>query len=90
MWHFGTIVPTILRMPAAAECQLFSALRDDTARELQEQSEKRFHHSKVDLASVMGKKRHPGLGLAEGYFGFAGHNDPVAFRNLSISAPADK
>jgi hypothetical protein len=30
------------------------------------------------------------FGLTEGYFGFAGHNDPVAFRNLSISAPADK
>jgi hypothetical protein len=33
----------------------------------------------------MGKKKHPGLGLT-----VAGHNDPVAFRNLSISAPADK
>ena len=46
--------------------------------------------AKVDPASVMGKKKHPGLGLTEGYFGFAGHNDPVAFRNLSISELADK
>ena len=40
--------------------------------------------AKVDLASVMGKKKRPGLGLTEGYFGFAGHNDPVAFRNISL------
>jgi hypothetical protein len=46
--------------------------------------------SKVDLASVMGKKKHPGLGLTEGYFGFAGHNDPVAFRDLSIKDLAAK
>ena len=46
--------------------------------------------AKVDLASVMGKKKHPGLGLTEGYFGFAGHNDPVAFRKLSIKELADK
>ena len=46
--------------------------------------------SKVDLTSVMGKKKHPGLGLTEGYFGFAGHNDPVAFRDLSIKDLATK
>ncbi len=40
--------------------------------------------SKVDLATVMAKSKHPGLGLTEGYFGFAGHNDPVAFRNISL------
>jgi hypothetical protein len=27
---------------------------------------------------------HPGKDLKSGHFGFAGHNDPVAFRNLSI------
>ncbi len=27
---------------------------------------------------------HPGLGLKRGHFGFAGHQDPVAFRNISI------
>lgn len=29
-------------------------------------------------------KRHPGKDLAKGYFGFAGHNDPVMFRKLEI------
>jgi hypothetical protein len=46
--------------------------------------------AKVDLSSVMGKKKRPGLGLTEGYFGFAGHNDPVAFRDLSIKDLAAK
>ena len=46
--------------------------------------------AKVDLASVMGKKKHPGLGLTEGYFGFAGHNDPVAFRNVDLKDLAKK
>ncbi len=27
---------------------------------------------------------HPGLGLKRGYFGFAGHKDPVMFRNIAI------
>jgi hypothetical protein len=27
---------------------------------------------------------HPGKNRTSGYFGFAGHNDPVAFRNISI------
>lgn len=27
---------------------------------------------------------HPGLGLKQGHFGFAGHNDPVKFRNILI------
>lgn len=34
---------------------------------------------------------HPGLALTEGHFGFAGHNDPVMFRNIKIarlSSPA--
>ncbi len=39
---------------------------------------------KVDMAEVMGKKAHPGAALAKGHFGFAGHNDPVQFRNVSI------
>jgi hypothetical protein len=40
-----------------------------------------------DLSKVvtyMANKKHPGLSLKEGYFGFAGHNDPVAFRNINI------
>lgn len=41
----------------------------------------------TDLSSVteyMANKKHPGKELSQGHFGFAGHNDPVAFRNLSI------
>ncbi len=40
--------------------------------------------SKVDLESVVGKKAHPGKDRTSGYFGFAGHNDPVSFRNIRI------
>jgi len=40
-----------------------------------------------DMATVkefMGKREHPGKDRKSGYFGFAGHNDPVAFRNVQI------
>jgi hypothetical protein len=40
-----------------------------------------------DLANVnefMGGSKHPGKDRTKGYFGFAGHNDPVAFRNIQI------
>ena len=40
-----------------------------------------------DLSKVsdyMGGHAHPGKDLTAGYFGFAGHNDPVMFRNISI------
>jgi hypothetical protein len=44
--------------------------------------------SKVDMKTVMGGKggpsAHPGVGLTKGHFGFAGHNDPVEFRNIQI------
>ncbi len=40
--------------------------------------------SKVDLETVMAKSKHPGLTRTSGHFGFAGHNDPVEFRNISI------
>lgn len=40
--------------------------------------------SKIDLATVMGKSKHPGLNRATGYFGLAGHNDPVEFKDLFI------
>jgi hypothetical protein len=39
-----------------------------------------------DLANVtefMGGHAHPGKDRAKGHFGFAGHNDPVAFRNVA-------
>jgi hypothetical protein len=40
-----------------------------------------------DLATVkefMGNSPHPGKDRKSGYFGFAGHNDPVAFKNIRI------
>jgi hypothetical protein len=40
-----------------------------------------------DLSKInkyMADKSHPGLALKEGHFGFAGHNDPVSFRNIRI------
>jgi hypothetical protein len=40
-----------------------------------------------DLSAVkefMGGHAHPGMDRTKGYFGFAGHNDPVAFRNIQI------
>ena len=40
--------------------------------------------SKVDMATVMGNSAHPGKDRTHGFFGFAGHNDPVEFRNISI------
>jgi hypothetical protein len=41
----------------------------------------------TDLSKVtefMAGKPHPGKDRTKGYFGFLGHNDPVAFRNVSI------
>ncbi|MEM9367653.1 MAG: DUF1080 domain-containing protein [Planctomycetota bacterium] len=41
----------------------------------------------ADLATVgeyMGDRPHPGKERTEGHFGFAGHNDPVRFRNVRI------
>lgn len=40
--------------------------------------------SKIDPETFMGKSKHPGLARTKGFFGFAGHSDPVAFRNVSI------
>ncbi len=40
-----------------------------------------------DLAAVtefLDGKAHPGKDLKSGHFGFAGHNDPVAFRNIEV------
>src|SRR5205807_7883989 len=36
------------------------------------------------VTETMGNKAHPGKDRTSGYFGFAGHNDPVAFRNIQI------
>lgn len=41
----------------------------------------------ADLSKVteyMANSAHPGKDRTSGYFGFAGHNDPVEFRNISI------
>ncbi len=41
----------------------------------------------ADLSTVkefMGGKPHPGMNRKSGHFGFAGHNDPVQYRNISI------
>lgn len=41
----------------------------------------------TDLSKVteyMGKNPHPGKDRTSGHFGFAGHSDPVAFRNVAI------
>ncbi|MCA9061561.1 MAG: DUF1080 domain-containing protein [Planctomycetaceae bacterium] len=41
----------------------------------------------ADLSTVtefMGGRPHPGKDRTTGYFGFAGHNDPVSFRNVQI------
>ena len=36
------------------------------------------------VTDVMGGSPHPGKDRTTGFFGFAGHNDPVAFRNVRI------
>ena len=40
--------------------------------------------SKVDMETVMAKSKHPGATRTSGFFGFAGHNDPVQFRNVFV------
>ena len=40
--------------------------------------------SQVKMADVMAHSAHPGKDRTSGYFGFAGHNEPVAFRNIMI------
>ena len=36
------------------------------------------------VTEFMADKTHPGKDRKSGYFGFAGHHDPVMFRNISI------
>jgi hypothetical protein len=40
--------------------------------------------AKLDPATFLGAKAHPGQNRTNGFFGFAGHSDPVAFRNVQI------
>ena len=45
-----------------------------------------------DLSEVneyLGERPHPGKDRKSGYFGFAGHNDPVQFRNIAIKPISD-
>ena len=46
--------------------------------------------SKVDMATVMANSAHPGKERTHGFFGFAGHNDPVEFRDISTRNVATK
>ena len=39
-----------------------------------------------EVKDFMGGSHHPGMNRYEGYFGFAGHGDPVAFKNIRIKA----
>ena len=39
---------------------------------------------KVDMSTVMANHPHPGKDRTSGFFGFAGHNDPVQFKNIFI------
>ena len=36
------------------------------------------------VTEYMANSPHPGKMLKKGFFGFAGHNDPVEFRNIKI------
>jgi len=40
--------------------------------------------SKIDPSTHMAGSKHPGVNNTDGYFGFAGHNDPVMFRNVQL------
>ena len=40
--------------------------------------------SKIDPKTFMAGKEHPGKDRTSGHFGFAGHSDPVMFRNISL------
>ncbi|HEY2587568.1 MAG TPA: DUF1080 domain-containing protein [Tepidisphaeraceae bacterium] len=44
------------------------------------------HFDPDDGSQFMHNSKHPGLQRTKGFFGFAGHNDPVAFRNISIKS----
>jgi len=40
--------------------------------------------SKIDPATYMAGREHPGASRTSGFFGFAGHNDPVMFRRVQV------
>lgn len=37
-----------------------------------------------EVTDFMGGRPHPGMNLKKGHFGFAGHSDPVEFRNVTL------
>jgi hypothetical protein len=41
------------------------------------------------VTEYMGSRAHPGKDRTSGYFGFAGHNEPVEFRNIAIKPLKD-
>ena len=41
--------------------------------------------SKVDMATVMANSAYPGKDRTRGFFGFAGHSDPVAFKAIATA-----
>jgi hypothetical protein len=42
------------------------------------------------ITQFAGKRAHPGKDRTEGFFGFAGHSDPVQFRNVAIRDIGDR
>ena len=40
--------------------------------------------AQVDMKTVMANKAHPGATRTAGFFGLAGHTDPVAFKDMFI------
>ena len=40
----------------------------------------------VDMSTVMAKSPHPGKDRKSGFFGFAGHNDPVEFKHILVKS----
>jgi len=42
-----------------------------------------------DVTEFMGDRPHPGKNRTSGYFGFAGHNDPIRYRNVFIKSIAE-
>jgi hypothetical protein len=42
--------------------------------------------AELDSSGFMGDRPHPGKDRKFGHFGFAGHNDPVMFREIAIKS----
>lgn len=44
----------------------------------------------ADVTEFMGDRKHSGIDRRSGHFGFAGHSDPVQFRNLTLRTLSDE